>query len=70
MRYSVFCESSWARAKAPAGSMIYVQDAGGRAYGKYVIPKRLQKIPNFSDMGPGQLKACIKYLDDNIVCTD
>jgi prepilin-type N-terminal cleavage/methylation domain-containing protein len=70
LRYSVFCKASWARAKAPAGSMIYVQDGQGRTYGSWVIPRSLQHVANFSDMGPGELKACIRYSTGNTVCTD
>lgn len=70
LRYSIFCKASWARAKAPAGSIIYVQDAQGRVYGRHVITHRLQSIPNYSDMGPGEIKACVRYLDGGIICTD
>lgn len=70
LRYSVFCKASWARAKAPAGSIIYVQDAQGRVYGRHAIPQSLQNIPNYSNMGPGELKACVRYLNGGIVCTD
>jgi prepilin-type N-terminal cleavage/methylation domain-containing protein len=69
LRYSVLCRSSWARAKAPAGSKIYVQDVEGNIYGQYTIPKSLQYTANYSDMGGGQLEACIRYPDGEVVCT-
>jgi hypothetical protein len=73
LRYSAKCDASWSRATAvqkQPGSVLYVEDLQGIAYGHYTIPAD-QYTQHFSNMGAGkELTACVQFPSGDIACTD
>lgn len=71
LKYSHRCNASWAKAIAPVGSHIYVEDINGKQYGSFEVQNDDIKSEHFGNMGYGKkLKACIKMPNNNNVCTD
>ena len=73
LRYSAKCDASWSRATAAQkqpGSILYVEDLQGIAYGQYTIPVD-QYTQHYSKMGSGkELIACVQFPSGEIACTD
>ncbi|NEQ66702.1 MAG: DUF2690 domain-containing protein [Symploca sp. SIO2D2] len=72
LRYSAKCDASWSRAIVPYQSSLYVEDDGGKQYGKWEVPNNGILGPSWGNMGPGRnLKACIQLPDpdDKHLCT-
>jgi hypothetical protein len=73
IRYSLKCNASWPRGAVPKGSILYLEDKKGKVYG--VFPVDDAKVHDtkkyYGNMGFGKsFKACAKYKNNSIVCTD
>ncbi len=72
LRHSPKCNSSWAKAVAPANSTMYLQDESGSKYSAYLIPK--DDLPDHhTEMVSGELRlrACVQSSRGNrhLACT-
>lgn len=66
------CQATWTRSEAPPDSTHYIEDEGGKQYGKAIVPVD-QWERHYTDMAPGKdikVRACAKPPQGEIKCTN
>ena len=72
MRFSPACQATWTRSEAPSNSTHYIEDEGGKQYGKAIVPVD-QWERHYTDMAPGKdikVRACAKPPQGETKCTN